>query len=94
MSIQGEFWLATTSLSDLYRAYIDCLNQRDWAEFGRYVDDDVEHNGQPLKLSGYRDMLMKDSPTSTSTFSCWPALPRSSRRAWPSHAPQRGGSSG
>jgi predicted ester cyclase len=52
--------LATTSLSDLYRAYIDCLNQRDWAELGRYVDDDVEHNGQPLKLSGYRDMLMKD----------------------------------
>jgi predicted ester cyclase len=48
------------SLSDLYRAYIDCLNQRDWAELGRYVDDDVEHNGQPLKLSGYRDMLMKD----------------------------------
>ena len=60
MSIQGEFWLATTSLSDLYPAYIDCLNQRDWAELGRYVDDDVEHNGQLLKLSGYRDMLMQD----------------------------------
>jgi predicted ester cyclase len=46
-------------LSDVYRAYIDLLNRQDWAELGRYVDDDVEHNGRPLKLSGYRDMLVK-----------------------------------
>jgi predicted ester cyclase len=52
--------LASTSLSDLYRAYIDCLNRRDWEELGRYVDDEVEHNGRPLQLSGYRDMLVKD----------------------------------
>jgi predicted ester cyclase len=52
--------LASTSLSDLYRAYIDCLNRRDWEELGRYVDDEVEHNGRPLELSGYRDMLVKD----------------------------------
>ena len=52
--------MASTSLSDLYRAYIDCLNRRDWEELGRYVDDEVEHNGRPLELSGYRDMLVKD----------------------------------
>ena len=52
--------LASTPLSDLYRAYIDCLNRRDWGELGQYVDDEVEHNGRPLKLSGYRDMLVQD----------------------------------
>ena len=52
--------MASTSLSDLYRAYIDCLNRRDWEELGRYVDDEVEHNGRLLHLSGYRDMLVKD----------------------------------
>jgi predicted ester cyclase len=52
--------LTSTSLSDLYRAYIDCLNRRDWEELGQYVDDEVEHNGRPLELSGYRDMLVKD----------------------------------
>lgn len=53
--------MLTTSFSDLYRAYIDCLNRRDWDQFGNYVDDEVEHNDRPLKLSGYRDMLVKDA---------------------------------
>ena len=52
--------MASTSLPDLYRAYIDCLNRQDWEELGQYVDDEVEHNGRPLQLSGYRDMLVKD----------------------------------
>ena len=52
--------MVATSLSDLYRSYIDCLNRQDWAQLGIYVDDDVEHNGRPLKLSGYRDMLVRD----------------------------------
>ena len=52
--------MAATSLSDLYRAYIDCLNRQDWAQLGSYVDDEVEHNGRPLRLFGYRDMLVKD----------------------------------
>ena len=52
--------MAAASLSDLYRAYIDCLNRQDWAQLGSYVDDEVKHNGRPLELSGYRDMLMKD----------------------------------
>ena len=52
--------MAFTSLPVLYRAYIDCLNRQEWDELGQYVDDEVEHNGRPLQLSGYRDMLMKD----------------------------------
>jgi predicted ester cyclase len=52
--------VAATSLPDLYRAYIDCLNRQDWAQLGSYVDDDVEHNGRRLGLSGYRDMLVND----------------------------------
>ena len=52
--------LASTALTDLYRAYIDCLNRQDWDELVHYVDDEVEHNGRPLKLSGYRGMLVRD----------------------------------
>lgn len=51
------------SLTALYRAYIACLNQQDWAELGRYVDDDVQHNGRTLGLSGYCDMLVGDFRT-------------------------------
>ena len=50
----------SSSLSNLYRAYIDCLNRQDWEALGQFVDDEVEHNGRPLKLSGYRDMLVRD----------------------------------
>jgi predicted ester cyclase len=52
--------LTPASLSDLYRAYIDCLNRQAWEEVGQYVDDEVQHNGRALKLSGYRDMLRQD----------------------------------
>jgi predicted ester cyclase len=52
--------LDSPSLSNLYRAYIDCLNRQDWEALGQFVDDEVEHNGRPLKLSGYRDMLVRD----------------------------------
>jgi predicted ester cyclase len=52
--------LASASLPDLYRAYINCLNRQAWDELGQYVDDEVEHNGRPLKLSGYREMLRRD----------------------------------
>jgi len=47
-------------LADLYRAYIACLNRQDWPALGRFVHDDVVHNGRPLGLSGYRAMLKRD----------------------------------
>lgn len=50
--------MTTTFISDLYRAYIDCLNRQDWSQLGSFVDDEVEHNNRRLNLSGYRDMLV------------------------------------
>ena len=47
-------------LSALYRGYIDCVNAQDWASLGRFVGEDVTHNGRPLGLSGYRAMLEDD----------------------------------
>jgi predicted ester cyclase len=47
-------------LSAIYRDYIACLNRQDWANLGRFVDDDARHNGRRLGLSGYRAMLEKD----------------------------------
>ncbi|AXV18532.1 ester cyclase (plasmid) [Neorhizobium sp. SOG26] len=49
-----------TSLSELYRAYIACLNRRDWEHLRDYVAEGVQHNGRDFGLSGYRDMLVND----------------------------------
>jgi predicted ester cyclase len=47
-------------LSSIYRAYIACLNARDWQQLERFVADDVTHNGRPFGLAGYREMLAAD----------------------------------
>ena len=47
-------------LSALYRRYIDCLNDQDWANLGDTIADQVERNGQPIGLAGYREMLKAD----------------------------------
>lgn len=47
-------------LSDVYRDYIACLNAQDWTNLGRFVHDDVSHNGRQIGLSGYRKMLEND----------------------------------
>jgi predicted ester cyclase len=47
-------------LARLYRAYIDCLNLKDWARLGDFVDEAAVHNGRPLGLTGYRTMLEQD----------------------------------
>jgi predicted ester cyclase len=47
-------------LTHAYRAYIACLNARDWAQLGRYVHADASHNGRPFGLAGYRAMLEDD----------------------------------
>lgn len=48
------------SLSRIYRQYIRCLNTQDWAKLGKFVSEDVQHNGRRLGLSGYRMMLERD----------------------------------
>ncbi|WP_428925048.1 ester cyclase [Marinibacterium sp. SX1] len=50
----------TDDLAGAYRAYIDCLNRRDWAGLGEHVAAEVEHNGRRFGLSGYRGMLEAD----------------------------------
>jgi len=52
--------MTKATLAELYRAYIACLNRQDWADLGRFVHDEVSHNGPPLGLAGYRAMLEKD----------------------------------
>ncbi len=47
-------------LASIYRDYIACLNGRDWAALGRFVRDDVRHNGRAFGLNGYRAMLEGD----------------------------------
>ncbi len=47
-------------LADVYRAYIDCLNEQDWQRLHQFVAGDVVHNDRELGLSGYRGMLERD----------------------------------
>jgi predicted ester cyclase len=47
-------------LSEIYRAYIACLNAQDWEKLVRFVHDGASHNGRQLGLSGYRQMLERD----------------------------------
>ncbi len=56
----GQGAMSKANLEARYREYIDCLNGRDWANLGRFVADDVRHNGRPLALDGYRSMLEND----------------------------------
>ncbi|MFB9269677.1 ester cyclase [Bradyrhizobium erythrophlei] len=52
--------MSQTSLFDIYRDYIACLNRQDWATLGLFVDDEVHYNGRRIGLSGYRAMLERD----------------------------------
>lgn len=47
-------------LAARYRAYIDCLNRRDWDRLGDFVDESARHNGRSFGLTGYRAMLEQD----------------------------------
>jgi predicted ester cyclase len=52
--------MTPADLSALYLGYIACLNEQHWAALGRFVDDEVSHNGRHMGLSGYREMLEGD----------------------------------
>lgn len=49
-----------TDLSDIYRAYIACLNRQDWPKLEHFVHHEVHYNGQRIGISGYREMLERD----------------------------------
>ncbi|MCA1407362.1 ester cyclase [Ensifer sp. IC3342] len=52
--------MTRAELADLYRGYIQCLNDQDWPNLRRFVHDDVHYNGERIGLSGYRQMLEGD----------------------------------
>ncbi|MER8707140.1 ester cyclase [Mesorhizobium sp. M1088] len=52
--------MTKSDLSGLYRGYIACLSKQDWPNLGRFVHDEVTHNGRKLGLSGYLEMLVRD----------------------------------
>lgn len=52
--------MSTSTLAEIYRGYIDCLNRQDWSDLARFVHNDVSYNGERVGLSGYRDMLVRD----------------------------------
>ncbi|KPX97806.1 Uncharacterized protein ALO63_02321 [Pseudomonas amygdali pv. mori] len=47
------------NLTERYRAYIACLNERRWQDLGDFVDD-VQYNGERISVAGYRAMLEND----------------------------------
>jgi predicted ester cyclase len=52
--------MSAIDLPKIYRDYLACLNEQDWSNLGAFVSDDVEYNGQRVRLSGYRAMLERD----------------------------------
>lgn len=52
--------MTKAGLADVYRDYIACLNARAWPDLGRFVHEEVTHNGDSLGLAGYRRMLEGD----------------------------------
>jgi predicted ester cyclase len=52
--------MTAAALSDVYRAYIACLNRQDWENLHGFVHRDARHNGRPFGLAGYRAMLERD----------------------------------
>ncbi|HEX8592747.1 MAG TPA: ester cyclase [Pseudomonas sp.] len=52
--------MSTIELSRVYAGYIDCLNKQNWPALSKFVHEDVQHNGRPFGLSGYRGMLEND----------------------------------
>lgn len=52
--------MTKSELSNIYQDYIACLNRQDWPSLGRFVHEDVKHNGKQLGVKGYRRMLERD----------------------------------
>jgi hypothetical protein len=46
--------MSSTDLAGVYRADLDCLNERRWDDLGGYVNDELSCNGEPMSLDDYR----------------------------------------
>ncbi|MET4235524.1 putative ester cyclase [Bradyrhizobium sp. LA6.10] len=64
-------------LKQIYRDYIECLNEQAWSRLGKFVAEEVVHNNNLLGLSGYREcssMITWQFPTFASNrlrFDCF-----------------------
>ncbi|GAA4873938.1 ester cyclase [Actinomycetospora straminea] len=47
-------------LEPVYRAYLDCLNERAFDRLGDYVHDALAYNGAAFTLDDYRALLVGD----------------------------------
>jgi predicted ester cyclase len=52
---------AGIDLLAVYRDYLNCLNERRWADLGTYVADELTYNGGHMTLGDYRAMLQGDT---------------------------------
>jgi predicted ester cyclase len=55
-----ENLMTTDDLAAIYRDCISCLNTKDWASLGRFVHEEVRHNGRRLALQDNRGMIEDD----------------------------------
>jgi predicted ester cyclase len=49
-----------SELEAAYRAYLACLNARDWDDLAAHVHGEARRNGERLGVEGYRAMLEND----------------------------------
>jgi predicted ester cyclase len=48
-------------LTDVYHAYLRCLNERRWNELGEFVSAELTYNERQMTLDDYRRMLQADA---------------------------------
>lgn len=46
-----------STLPDIYRNYLECLNKQAWDELGNFVCEQVRYNKVEIGLAGYQSML-------------------------------------
>ncbi|MCV7170091.1 ester cyclase [Mycobacterium manitobense] len=52
--------MSQDDLLNVYRAYLQCLNERQWPRLGEFVADQLSYNGRRMTLQDYRAMLEGD----------------------------------
>ncbi|WP_267307730.1 ester cyclase [Mycobacterium barrassiae] len=53
--------MSDRDLSDVYRDYLRCLNERQWPRLGEFVAEQLSYNGKRMTLGDYRAMLENDT---------------------------------
>lgn len=50
-----------SDLASRYRAYLNCLNERRFADLPEFAHDPVVHNGRTLTMARFQDLLRQDA---------------------------------